>query len=141
MVVTHGLILLSLLSGAVRTTPDPAEVFIVPNFHPASCGWLTDWSTERNYCANDYLDHLDRVRDDPNYAFSLSECNNMIAILNLHPDRAAELKQRIREGRVELVNAFFLEPTINLSGGDPVGYKKSSQHKLLSQREMYFVSS
>jgi alpha-mannosidase len=118
MSVTYGLILLSLLSGAVHTAPDPAEVFIVPNFHPASCGWLTDWSTERNYCANDYLDHLDRVRDDPNYAFALSECNNMIAILNLHPDRAAELKQRIREGRVELVNAFFLEPTINLSGGE-----------------------
>jgi hypothetical protein len=96
----------------------PADVFIVPNFHPASCGWLTDWSTERNYCANSYLDHLDRVRDDPNYAFALSECNTMIAILNFHPDRVAELQQRIREGRVELVNAFFLEPTINLSGGE-----------------------
>jgi hypothetical protein len=110
--------LLSLLSGSIVAAADPAEVFIVPNFHPASCGWLTDWSTERNYCANDYLDHLDRVRDDPNYAFALSECNNMIAILNLHPDRVAELKQQIREGRVELVNAFFLEPTINLSGGE-----------------------
>ena len=28
------------------------------------------------------------------------------------------MKQRIREGRVELCNAFFLEPTINLSGGE-----------------------
>ncbi len=110
--------LLSLLSGIAGAAADPAEVFVVPNFHPASCGWLTDWSTERNYCANDYIDHLDRVRDDPNYAFALSECNNMIAILNFHPDRVAELKQRIREGRVELVNAFFLEPTINLSGGE-----------------------
>ncbi|MEN6336657.1 MAG: hypothetical protein ABFE01_20580, partial [Phycisphaerales bacterium] len=96
----------------------PAEVFVVPNFHPARCGWLTDWSTERNYCANSYLDHLDRVRDDPNYAFALSECNTMIAVLNFHPDRVEELRQRVREGRVELVNAFFLEPTINLSGGE-----------------------
>ena len=46
------------------------QVFVVPNFHPASCGWLTDFSTERNYCAYSYLDHLDRVRDDPNYAFA-----------------------------------------------------------------------
>ena len=53
--------------------------YIVPNFHPASCGWLTNWSTERNYCANSYLDHLDRVRDDSNYYFVFSECNNMIA--------------------------------------------------------------
>jgi len=113
-----GVMLLFLLSGVVCVAAEPAEVFVVPNFHPASCGWLTDWSTERNYCANDYLDHLDRVRDDPNYAFALSECNNMIAILNFHPDRVAELKRRISEGRVELVNAFFLEPTINLSGGE-----------------------
>ena len=93
-------------------------VFIVPNFHPASCGWLTNWSIERNYCANSYLDHLDRVRDDANYEFVLSECNNMIAILNFQPARFAELKQRIRQGRVELPNAFFLESTINLSGGE-----------------------
>ena len=117
-VVKSCIMLLSLLSVIVGAAAVPAEVFVVPNFHPASCGWLTDWSTERNYCANDYIDHLDRVRDDPNYAFALSVCNNMIAILNFHPDRVAELKRRIREGRVELVNAFFLEPTINLSGGE-----------------------
>ena len=94
------------------------DVYVVSNFHPASCGWLANWSLERNYCANSYLDHLDRVLDDATYNFSMSECNNMIAIMNFRPERVAELKQRIREGRVELVNAFFLEPTINLSGGE-----------------------
>lgn len=92
--------------------------YLAPNFHPASCGWLTNWSTERNYCANSYLDHLNRVRDDGNYEFVLSECNNMIAIQNFAPERFEELKQRIKEGRVDLPNAFFLEPTINLSGGE-----------------------
>ena len=94
------------------------QVFVVPNFHPASCGWLTNFSKERVYCANSYFDHLDKVRDDPNYAFVLSECNNMIAMMNFQPGRTEELKRRIREGRVELVNAFFLESTINLSGGE-----------------------
>ncbi|MBI5084581.1 MAG: hypothetical protein HZB13_08290 [Acidobacteria bacterium] len=94
------------------------RIFVVSNFHPASCGWLTNFSMERVYCANTYFDHLDRVRDDPEYAFVLSECNNMIAMLNFKPERAAELKQAIRSGRVELVNAFFLESTINLSGGE-----------------------
>ena len=42
----------------------------------------------------------------------------MIAIRNFQPARFTELKQRVAEGRVELVNAFFLEPTINLSGGE-----------------------
>ncbi len=93
-------------------------VFIVPNFHPASSGWLTNWSAERNYCANTYLAHLDRVATDPAYAFVLSEVNNLIAILNFTPDRFAELRQRVREGRVELVNAFFIEATMSLGGGE-----------------------
>ncbi len=94
------------------------EVYIVPNFHPASCGWLTTFSHERIYCANSYLTHLDRVDTDPNYAFVLSEINNIIAIQNFRPERIPDLKQRIGEGRVELVNGMFLEPTINISGGE-----------------------
>lgn len=94
------------------------RVIVVPNFHPASCGWLANWSVERNYCANSYLDHLDRVRDDASYNFAISEVNNMMAILAFTPDRFEELKARIREGRAEPCNAFFLEPTINLSGGE-----------------------
>ena len=108
-----------LADGAAAYSDEPAtEVFLVPNFHPASCGWLANFSTERLYCANSYMDHLDRVRDDPSYKFALSEVNNMIAIMNFHPDRVDELKQRLKEGRVELVNATFLEMTVNLSGGE-----------------------
>jgi len=94
------------------------RVYVVPVFHPASCGWLTNFSMERVYCANSYFDHLDRVRDDPQYAFVLSEVNNMIAMMNFKPERMPELKKRIQERRVELVNGFFLESTVNLSGGE-----------------------
>jgi alpha-mannosidase len=94
------------------------DVYIVPNFHPASSGWLANWSSERNYCANTYLLHLDRVRDDANYRFVLSECNNLIAMLNFAPERFAELKSRVGEGRVELVNGFFIESTMSLGGGE-----------------------
>jgi alpha-mannosidase len=79
---------------------------------------MTDFSKERVYCANTYLDHLDRVRDDPTYKFVLSECDNLIAIMNFQPARVEEIKQRVKEGRMELVNPFFLEMTVNLSGGE-----------------------
>src|SRR6266853_823306 len=111
----------AVLAGKVRAgalAAKPRDVFLVPNFHPASCGWLTTFSKERVYCANSYLDHLSRVRDDPHYEFVISEVNNIIAIMNFQPERIPELKKRIQERRVELVNAFFLESTINLSGGE-----------------------
>jgi alpha-mannosidase len=94
------------------------DTYIVPNFHPASCGWLTTFSKERIYCVNSYLSHLDRVRDDHQYEFVMSEVNNVIGIMNFRPERVAELQQRVAEKRVELVNGFFLESTINLSGGE-----------------------
>ena len=108
-----------LADGAAAYSDEPAtEVFLVPNFHPASCGWLANFSTERSIVRTAIIDHLDRVRDDPSYKFVLSEVNNMIAIMNFHPERVEELKQRVKEGRVELVNANFLEMTVNLSGGE-----------------------
>ena len=119
MTLTRRELLAGSLTVAAAAAPPPSEtIFIVANFHPASCGWLTNFSKERVYCANSYFDHLDRVRDDPQYAFVLSECNNLVAMMNFQPGRVDELKQRIREGRVELVNGFFLESTINLSGGE-----------------------
>jgi len=42
----------------------------------------------------------------------------IIATTLFTSERVPELKQRVNEGRVELVNAFFLESTINLSGGE-----------------------
>lgn len=103
---------------AIAQPEEPEKVFIVPNFHPSSCGWLTTFSRERVYCANSYLNQLDRVRDDPNYKFLFSEANNFIAIMDFKSERVAELNRRIREKRVELVNAYFLESAINLSGGE-----------------------
>ncbi len=113
-----GLMLVSCGRKSQQVGKAPAEAFLVPNFHPASCGWLDTFSEERLYCCNSYLDHLDRVRDDPTYKFVLSECDNMIAIMNFQPQRIPEIKQRCKEGRVELVNATFLEMAINLSGGE-----------------------
>lgn len=134
-------------AGAARADEPAAEAFLVPNFHPASCGWLANFSTERLYCANSYMDHLDRVRDDPDYKFVLSEVNNMIAIMNFHPDRIEELKQRVNEGRVELVNANFLEMTVNLSGGEALikqgveGLRWQEQMMGASPRYMWMIDT
>src|SRR5260370_22713290 len=108
-------------AGSVHSRPragSSREVFLLTNVHPASWGWLTMFCGERVYCENSYLNHLDRVRDDPNYSFVMSEVNNIIAIMEFQPTRIAELKHQVAEKRVELVNGYFLESAINLSGGE-----------------------
>ena len=104
--------------GAGRALPERTDLYVVPNFHPACMGWLVKYSYERNYCLYSYLAHLDRVAKDQTYKFVYSELPHLITMMEFEPQRFEEFKQRIREGRVEVVNAFVLEPTINVSGGE-----------------------
>ncbi len=100
------------------TVIKPMPVYVVSNFHPGCMGWLAEYTVERNYCLGSYLHHLDRVESDANYNFALSEIPHVITMMELEPERFQQLRRRIKEGRVELVNAFVLEPTICLSGGE-----------------------
>ncbi len=102
----------------VNEPTKPMPVHVVGNFHDGVMGWLAEYTVERNYSLGSYLHHLDRVASDDNYSFAMSEIPNVITMKELEPERFAELRRRIKEGRVELVNAFVLEPTICLSGGE-----------------------
>ncbi len=110
--------LLLLFCAAAAFAADPFTVYAIPNTHGTIAGWLVDMDTELNYTVNNYLDHLDRVAKDPEYRFAFSEVPNVMSFMRVAPNRVAELKQRIKEGRVEFSNGFFLEPTISLSGGE-----------------------
>jgi len=99
-------------------SPETTDLYVVPNFHPACMGWLVRYSEERNYCLYSYLAHLDRVAKDQSYKFVFSELPHLITMMEFEPNCFEQFKQRIKEGRVEVVNAFVLEPTVNLSGGE-----------------------
>ncbi|MEN6604587.1 MAG: glycoside hydrolase family 38 C-terminal domain-containing protein [Bryobacteraceae bacterium] len=110
-------ILLFFLAAAALAA-DPVTVYAVPNTHGTIGGWLVDMDTELNYTVNNYLAHLDRVAKDPEYRFAFSEVPNVMSFMRVALERVGELKQRIKEGRVEFSNGFFVEPTISLSGGE-----------------------
>ena len=96
----------------------PTDVYLVPNFHPGCMGWLVPYHEERNYCLYSYLAHVDRVAKDATYKFAFSELPHLITMLELEPERFAQFQAQLQEGRAEVVNAFVLEPTVNLSGGE-----------------------
>jgi alpha-mannosidase len=104
--------------GADSQAPRKTDLYVVPNFHPGCMGWLVRYSEERNYCLYSYLAHLDRVAKDPTYKFAFSEIPHLITMMEFEPQRFEEFKRRVKEGRVEVVNAFVGEPTVNLPGGE-----------------------
>lgn len=91
---------------------------VVPNFHPACMGWLAPYSVERNYCLYSYLEHQDHAIRDAEYRYVFSEIPHLITMLERHPARVIELQRLVAGGKAELVNAFVVEPTVNLSGGE-----------------------
>ncbi|MGQ9916301.1 MAG: hypothetical protein ACUVS7_02690 [Bryobacteraceae bacterium] len=93
-------------------------VYIVPNTHGTIGGWLVDFDTERNYVLNNYLEHLALAAQSPSYRFVWSEGPNLISLFELEPLREAQLRCAIKEGKVELVNGFFLESDVTLTGGE-----------------------
>lgn len=99
-------------------TPKPTGLYVMPNHHPACMGWVVTYAEERNFCLYNVLAHLDRIAEDPAYKFAFSEIPHLITMMEFEPERFREFQQRIKEGRIEVVNAFFLEPTLNLSGGE-----------------------
>ena len=116
--ILTGLILLTAGPDAYPESAEKTDLYVVPNFHPACMGWLVKYSLERNYCMYSYLAHLDRTAKDPTYKFVFSELPHLITIMEFEPQRIEEFRQRVKQNRIELVNAFVLEPTINLSGGE-----------------------
>jgi len=93
-------------------------LYVVPNFHDGCMGWLAPYHVERNYGLYSYLDHQDLAVKDSNYRYVFSEIPHLITMMEMEPQRYDELKGLVKQGRVELVNAFVLEPAINLSGGE-----------------------
>lgn len=107
-----------LLLLAARASGQGSAVHIVPNTHGTIVGWLVDFDTERNYVLNNYLEHLDMAARSADYRFVWSEVPNLISLLELEPQREAELRQLMAAGRVELANALFLEADLFLPSGE-----------------------
>ena len=61
---------------------------------------------------------LSDIGNDSDYRYVFSEIPHLITMLERHPDRFKELQELENQGKTEMVNAFVVEPTVCLSGGE-----------------------
>jgi alpha-mannosidase len=59
--------------------------------------------------------HIDLALRDPDYTFVLAEIDYLKPYLDTNPERKADLRKLLAEGRVELVGGTYTEPSTNLS--------------------------
>lgn len=83
-------------------------VWVVANTHGTATGWLTGFSSERNYMINNYAS-LMSMAETQGIPFVFSEVPTAIAMTELEPEYLARLKSLVANGRASLTNAFAVE--------------------------------
>ncbi|MEV0235670.1 NEW3 domain-containing protein [Nonomuraea sp. NPDC050786] len=62
--------------------------------------------------------HLELALRDPDYRFVLAEVDYLKPFFDTHPERRADLRALMAEGRVELIGGTYNEPNTNLTGAE-----------------------
>lgn len=83
-------------------------IWIVPNTHGTSTGWLTGFAPERNYMVNNYQNHI-QAAEDKKFPFVFSEVPTAIALKNLEPAAYNIMEEKFDEGLTAITNAFGVE--------------------------------
>jgi alpha-mannosidase len=125
-----------LMAGTRRTRgSDRAEervLHLIGNSHIDPV-WLWQWPEGYQEVRATFRSALDRMNEYPEFIFTCDSAAYYEWIEEIDPEMFEEIRQRVAEGRWELVGGWWIEPDCNLPGGESF-----VRHALIGQR--YFQS-
>jgi len=80
--------------------------------------WLWPWTETVEVVRNTFRSALDLMREYPDFRFSVSAAQAYSWMEEKYPDLFHEIEQRVREGRWEIVGGMWVEPDLNMPGGE-----------------------
>ena len=80
--------------------------------------WLWPWTETVEVVRNTFRSALDLMREYPDFRFSVSAAQAYSWMEEKYPDLFKEIEQRVREGRWEIVGGMWVEPDLNMPGGE-----------------------
>lgn len=105
-----------------------AKVHLIGNAHLDPV-WLWRWQEGFSEIVATFRSALDRMNDFPDFKFTSACAVYYQWIEKLDPDMFEEIRQRVREGRWNIVGGWFLQPDCNTPCGESF-----ARHALISQR-------
>ena len=104
------------------------NVFLVGTSHidPA---WLWEWQDGYSEVLATFRSALDRMKEFPKLRYAASSAAFFGLVKEANPEMLEEIKERIREGRFEVVGGWLIEPDCNMPSAE--GFARQS---LLGQR-------
>ncbi len=80
--------------------------------------WLWSWTETVEVVRNTFRSVLDLMREYPDFKFSMSSARAYDWIQEKYPDLFEQIRQRVKEGRWEIVGGMWVEPDLNMPSGE-----------------------
>jgi len=93
------------------------NITLAGNSH-IDAAWLWPRSETIDVVKRTFTTALQLMDEYPDYTFTQSAAQYSAWIADKYPDLNAQIKQRIKEGRWEIVGGMWVEPDLNLPGGE-----------------------
>ncbi|MDB4584382.1 hypothetical protein N9164_14615, partial [Draconibacterium sp.] len=100
--------------------------------------WLWSWSEGVAVVHSTFQSALDRMNETPDFCFTASSAQFYHWVAENDPKMLAEIKKRVKEGRWNIVGGWWVEPDMNIPGGEAMVrqglYGQLTFQRLLGQR-------
>ena len=104
------------------------KLYLIGNSH-IDAVWLWRWQEGCSEILATWRSALDRMKEFPDFKF-VSACASYYQVVEkIDPEMFEEIKQRVAEGRWNIVGGWFLQPDCNIPCGESF-----ARHGLISQR-------
>lgn len=104
------------------------KTYLIGNAHIDPV-WLWRWQEGFSEIRATFRSALDRMNDYPDFRFTSACAVYYEWIEKVDPEMFAEIRQRVKEGRWNIVGGWFLQPDCNIPSGESL-----ARHSLISQR-------
>ncbi len=102
---------------ALRPWLQQFTIRAVGNSH-IDMAWLWPWTETVEVVRNTFRSALDLMREYPDFKFTMSSARAYAWMEEKYPDLFNEIRERVKEGRWEIVGGMWVEPDLNMPGGE-----------------------
>ncbi|MGH9499343.1 MAG: alpha-mannosidase [Terriglobales bacterium] len=102
---------------ALRPWVRQFSIRAVGNSH-IDMAWLWPWTETVEVVRNTFESVLNLMREYPDFKFTMSSARTYEWMQEKYPDLFKEIKQRIQEGRWEVIGGMWVEPDLNMPAGE-----------------------
>ena len=105
------------MQGDACRRPDDGVLHAIGNAHIDPV-WLWRWNEGLEAIRATFRSALDRMNEFPEFVFTSSSAAFYDLLQQVDPEMLDEIRQRIREGRWEIVGGWWVEPDLNVPSGE-----------------------